>query len=421
MPTLCFAHGGTYRGPADTTPPSGGGGVGGGGSPVSPGNPAGPGQPGGPPAPGARTPGDPGNPGGAPRSNTRTGDGAIDLAAWEIWWGFNKDAYLDLKSHILEMVLTGSEGYYLGRGEHASARDGMRVSEQTIRGSIVPSLLAALEHEKSDDIQSSCMIALAKIGDVVGEDGRSTMAAAIRGFLSSASQELSETAAVALGILADRSSLDVLTALLENDGKALRSLGVPQSGNVSVRTRAFAAYGLGLIGCKASLDDRLAINATLRKLLDGEGKTMAQRDVQVACLTSIGLSPLDPGESAAVDPASLVVPRRLTTRADQIRYLLAYSTDESNNSLIRAHGPTAMARLLAGSATANETQLKAIVAKRMMSSFARGSSDDAWMQQSCVQSLGMIGDGDADPIDKEIRAALMRVKEQVVDQQARNF
>ena len=41
--------------------------------------------------------------------------------------------------------------------------------------------------------------------------------------------------------------------------------------------------------------------------------------------------------------------------------------------------------------------------------------------QSCALALGVIGDSDEDPTDKAIRAALMRVKDDLSDQQVRNF
>ena len=427
MPSLSFAHGGTYRGPGDTTPPSGGGG-GGGGGPTTPG-PAGPGVPGptGPTTPGAVTPGAPvGSP--AP-AKPRTGgsDAGADLTVWQFWWAFNKDPYLNLKSHINGgAVITGSDEYYLGKGEHGQSKDTLRVSEETIRTVIVPQLLAALDPktgENSNDIQSSCMIALAKIGDAKGEDGKSAMADAIKRFLPSGSQELSETAAVALGILANRENIELLSAVLNDDLSKLRALGVPQTDKVTTRTRAFAAYGLGLIGFKASNDDRLTINATLRKILDGEGKGMAQRDIQVACLTSIGLTPIDlnPDDKAGEDVKKPKAPASLSSRQDQLRYLLSYYKDEANNYLIRAHAPTAMGRLLTTGELSSDFGFRDVVANVLVESLSKESKDQDFMKQSCALALGVIGDSDEDPTDKAIRAALMKVKDDLSDQQVRNF
>jgi HEAT repeat protein len=427
LPSLTFAHGGTYRGPGDTTPPSGGGG-GGGAGPTTPG-PAGPGAPGpnGPSTPGAVTPGAPaGNPGPS-KPKTGASDSGPDLTVWQFWWAFNKDPYLNLKSHINGgVVLTGSDEYYLGKGEHGQSKDTLRVSEETIRQVIVPRLIDALDPKKgenSNDIQSSCMIALAKIGDAKSEDGKSEFAEHIKRFLTSGSQELSETAAVSLGILANRDNIELLSAVLNNDQAKLRSLGVSQTENVSVRTRAFAAYGLGLIGYKASNDDRLAINAALRKILDGEGKSMGTRDIQVACLTAIGLSPIDINhDDKTVDDAQKIkAPEGLTSRQDQLRYLLHYYKDESNNYLIRAHAPTAMGRLLSTGEVPSDFAFRTLAANALMESLSKDSKDQDAMKQSCALALGVVGDSDEDPVDKAIRASLMKVKDDLSDQQVRNF
>ncbi len=424
MPSLSFAHGGTYRGPGDITPPSGGGGGGGGGVPTP--GPTGPGVPGGGGGgrtPGPVTPGGPAGPTGAPGKPGTPLDGASDLAGWEFWWAFNKDPYLALKSHLAGVVQTDSEEYYLSHATNLNARDTQRVSEEKIRSVIVPRLLAALAEEHSNDIQSSCMIALAKIGEEKSEDGKTPIADAIRGFLTSGSQELSETAAVALGILANRENLALLTAVLENDPVQLRALGLQQGGSVSVRTRSFAAYGLGLIGFKASNDDRKAINATLRMLLDGEGKTMAQRDIQVACLSAIGLAPLasDPDDMGTLVAKNVGAPKELKSLQDQLRYLLAYYLDESNNDLIRAHAPTAMARLLSCGEVPALFPMRDSIALLLMQSLTKESKHSTQMQESCALALGLIGDSDEDPTDKAIRASLMRVKEELIGQQVRNF
>jgi len=426
LTSLTFAHGGTYRGPQDTVPPSGGGG--GGGSVPTPGGGM-PGVPGpdGRPTGGAVSPGQSGGGAGGGARKTGGPDGGADLSAWQFWWGFNKEPYLNLKSHLAGSVVTGSDQYYLGAGEREQSKDTLRVSEATIRNVIVPRLLAALQQEQSNDIQSSCMIALAKIGEAKGEDGTSEIwervTTEIKRHLTSSSQELSETAAVALGIMADAANIDLLSALLDNDQARLRGLGVPQIGNVSVRTRAFAAYGLGLIGHKASHEARLKINATLRRILDGEGKSMAQRDIQVACLTSIGLAPLAPAAAEeSVEPlGKLRAPQGLDSRQDQLRYLLAYYGDDSNNYLIRAHAPAAMARILNSGESAAGSPLRDLVAKALMQTLSRDSKAQDALQQSAALALGVIGDSDEDPTDVQIRSALMRVKEELADHQVRNF
>ncbi|HUR27916.1 MAG TPA: HEAT repeat domain-containing protein [Planctomycetota bacterium] len=351
------------------------------------------------------------------------------MTQWQYWWALNQAPYLMLKSHVHSGgdVLTDSDGYLLGRGPKGNLREGLRVTPATIRTVIIPQLLEALKSETSDDIQSSCMIALAKIGDPDGGEGISELEREVLREISkrliSPSQELSETAAVALGIAGNRESIEVLVALLENDAKKLRSLDIPQIDDVSVRTRAFAAYGLGLIGYRAPEYDRLVINAALRRLLEGEGRSMAHRDVPVACLTSMGLTalPIDDRDLAFERMDRQRAEGVLGSRQDQLRFLLDYYADESNNPLTRAQAPTAMARLLRGDEVPEEFPPRTIAAKALMQSIAEGSKADSMMQLSCILALGLIGDCDEDPVDTSIRATLMGVKEKLADQQARRF
>ncbi|HUR27915.1 MAG TPA: HEAT repeat domain-containing protein [Planctomycetota bacterium] len=423
-----YVPGGTYGGPKDTTPPApSGGGPSAPSGPTTPGPsgpsapPSGPSRPG---TPGASTPG---APAGAPGRGPRTGAQAdVDLTLWQQWWAMNQAPYLNLKAHIRDGgAITEPEGYLLGSGRKDNARQVFRVSVEKIRKEIVPPLLQALRTESSNDIQSSCMIALAKIGDPdMASDGALVreLQLEIQKRLPSSSQELSETAAVALGIMGSRENIPVLSAVLENDVARLKELGVPQQGNVSVRTRAFAAYGLGLIGHRASDYDRLVINSTLRKLLDGEGRGMAHRDVPAACLTAIGLTPLQV-DARELDPefaAKTNAKDMLDSLQDQVRYLLAYYDDESNNAMTRAQVPTALGRLLRGADIPSDFPERTVVAKALMRSLDDSKTDNS-MQQSCILALGVIGDCDEDALDKSIRTALMHVKEATADQQARRF
>ena len=292
---ISTGHGGTYRGPGDTVPPGGGGGGGAPGAPGS-GGPATPG-PGGPGTPGPATPGGPVGSGPAAPTTSGGGDSGPDLTIWQYWWGFNREPYLNLKSHIhAGNVVTGSDDFFLGRGEKAQSRDSLRPSESMIREKVVPALVKALQNEQSNDIISGCLVALAKIGDAKDESGQSKMAQHIMSRLTDGSQEIQETSAVALGILANEANIGLLTALLNNDGSTLRNMKVLFNGAVPDRTRAFAAYGLGLIGYKASPEGRQAVVDALIAMLEGEAKQMGQRDIPVACLTALGLTalPIDP-------------------------------------------------------------------------------------------------------------------------------
>ena len=428
---ITSGHGGTYRGPGDTVPPGGGGGGGGAGAPGSTG-PSAPG-PSGPTSPGPASPGAPGGaPGGSSGPSTSGGgDAGPDLTIWQYWWGFNKEPYLDLKSHIHSgSVVTGSDDFFLGRGEKAQSRDSLRPSEDAIRGKIVPALRQALETQRSNDILDACLIALAKIGDSRAEDGSEPMAESIKGFLASSSQQLSETAAVSLGILANDSddNVGILLSILGDDSPTLRrAYKIQILGALPARTRAYAAYGLGLIGYKASDENRQKIVSAMVELLDGEGKTMGTRDVQVACLISLGLTPL-PADPTA-EPLELTdakkskgwpKPEQVISRQEQIAFLMNYFEDElGNNYLIRAHVPMAVARLLQD--LPDDHWVRAAAARRFLFDIGPFTKDSREVQASCAQALGQIADCDADELDTEIRNALIAVPDNVRDRLARNY
>jgi HEAT repeat protein len=422
-------HGGTYRGPGDTVPPGGGGG-GGGGGPSTPG-PSGPGAPGpaGPSTPGPSAPGAPGG-GGPVAPSTQGGVSGPDLTLWQFWWGFNKDPYLDLKSHIhSSATLTGSDDFFLGHGQETSAKDSLAPSEDTIRNKIVPALLNALETSNNNDIVTGALIALAKIGDKPSEDGISKFQGVIEPFLKHSSQEIAETAAIALGLLGNPKSVIILTSLLEDDGDGRRKVG--SEGGVDYRTRAFSAYGLGQIG--SFLGDqpdekqlKLDIVETLWRVC--ESPRMSTRDIKVGAVIAMGLVPLD------IDPATVEAagegteeeapegPTAPTTRGEQIDYLLEFFTadsDKNKSYLVRAHAPRAIVKLLEG-VPDPDGALKSAIVEALKPHVAKRGKGEKELRQSASLAYGMIGDLDDDKADAQIRTSLIDACGNA-DQQVKRF
>lgn len=402
------AHGGSYRGPGDTVPPGGGGGSGGGATPGTPG-PSGPGNggPTGPTGPGGSG-GVPTGPGG--RSGASPVTGAIvngpDLTTWEFWWGFNKEQYLNLKAHVHASVNdTASDAFWEGG---TKARDTLRPSEETIRTKVVPALREVLASERSNDIVTGALVALAKIGDVEDEDGVSEFEPLIARFLSDPNQEIAETSAVALGILANEASIPVLQSLVLDNAAGRKLVGTNE---VKYRTRAFAAYGLGLIGARTG--DNATRQRVARILIDVLAlPASSTRDLQVAAVSALGITPIDvdPSESpdGAADPAN--------SRQTQIRFLERLYADASVHYLVRAHVPTALARLLVGAPASTRER----VADDLIAALDKRSKERDDVRASCVLALGQIGDSDADAIDARIRAAVLGMLKDG-DVQSRNF
>ena len=424
---ITAGHGGTYRGPGDTVPAGGGGAPGGpaGGSPGGPGTPG----PGGPNTPGATTPGGPvGTPSGSgPTSGG--GDSGPDLSLWQYWWGFNKEPYLNLKAAIHGSgQQTGSDEFYLGGGEEDQAKNTLRPSETVIRTEIVPALIRALEaSDKSNDIATGCMIALSKIGDAKDESGKSKMAEQIIKRLGDSNQEISETAAVALGILANEANIDLLVNLLRDEGDKVRAAvslvsgALPYTGKVPERTRAFAAYGLGLVGAKASIDGKKKIADALVQFLDSPVGTQ-NREISVACVISLGLTPLEVDPSFAMPDLSkgFEKPAQVANLQEQVLYLMSYYANPAGNFLNQAQAPVAVSRIM----PARDPKIAGLfdaVTGRFREDISSTSKIKNEQQQSCIVALGKMGDCDEDETDKAIRKSLMEVKDSISDQQSRFF
>src|SRR5262249_16959112 len=149
------------------------------------------------------------------------------------------------------------------------------------------------------------------------------------------------------------------------------------------------------------------IAKALVKMLEGEGKSMGTRDIPVACLTSLGLTPLaiKDDASAAVELGSTTPkPAQVTNRQEQIPWLLNYF-ESAQPFLNRAHAPVAIARLLKDAPAGY--WLRAQVSNRFVKRIAKGSTDQNEIKQSCILALGQLGDCDDDAADKSIRSALM--------------
>jgi HEAT repeat protein len=383
---VTIGHGGTYRGPGDTVPPGGG--------PAS-GTPTGSGPPGPGPGPVGQT------------GTTVTGGPAVDstdLTTWQFWWGFNKEPYLMLRDAIhSKRVRTGDDDWFIGRGEKKYSHSSLRPSDETIRKEIVPVLLEALENETQNDIVTGCLIALAKIGDAKDERGQSAFQEVIKDFLSDGNQEIAETAAIALGILANDSSVELLQALMMDQRKGHEAVG---STSVPYRTRAFAAYGLGLIGHRTEDNSkRQAIAQSLIEVL--QLPRQATRDLKVAALTSLGLVPIDaglayfpPAEDGRV--AVLDAAHHASTRQTQVRYLLDYFKDPNEHYLLRAHAPRALAKLMTEAAP----DLRLEFVEALVEAAAPRTKERSEVIQSAVLAMGQLGDCDADGHDETIRETL---------------
>jgi HEAT repeat protein len=358
----------------------------------------------------------PGNgPGGSgdPGADALTGPGGIqqDPTSWSVWWGFNREPYLALKDHLYDQgSVTGTDFLRLGDGEVPQVRSVLRPTEAQVRGEVVPALLDAVATGTANDIVTGAMIALARIGDEPGEDGRSPFAEAFASQLPSPSQEISETAALALGILGGPGAVERLVALVRDDEVGRELVG---RGRVTERTRAFAAYGLGLAAHGLKDDtERCAVLEVLAEQLRGDGGALA--DLQVACVNAWGLIPLDGIE----EPTHWCASCMRLTRPSQVRFVLALLEDDEVGRLARGHVPVAVSRLLADRP---DEALRAEAVEALLGELGSRKSVPNEVLQGCVLALGGLGDAGESELSTSIRDALIALPGRVADQQTRYF
>ncbi len=375
---VSLGHGGTYRGPGDTVPPGGSP-----GGPTTPG-PAGPTTPGpaGPAGPTGPAPSGPVTPVGGsggvptPMGGPVTGPmaGGPDLTSWTFWWAFNRERFLQLKAKLAKIdgvITQGSSDDILGA--NPTGRDSMRPTKEQVVKDVLPALHDALEKETNRDIVSGATIALAKIGD---QPERAL--AAFKKLLPSNDQEISETAALAIGILAHPEGIPTLQQLFEDSEEGRKLV---ERREVMWRTRSFAAYGLGLVGANTSDPEaRSLVRGYLLSFLKDEGsKRAAQKDLRVATIIALGLIP-DPDREA-------------------MKVLEAYFADQrKREELICAHIPNAIARILSG-APVNERVRYANTLVEELSDRGRGSEQH--LRPSFPQALGLLTRFD-DPNAKKV-------------------
>ena len=381
------AHGGQYRGPGDVVPPGGSG---------RPGRPTGPMTgPAGPMGPaGTAIPGPTG-----PRTGTTTGPrgsghptpgrtGGIqlsaDLTTWTFWWEFNKHDYIGLRDAVRRSpTATGYEGFWLGKGTTSKTGNLLEPTRDQLLNDVLPTLKKAIDSTEQRDIVSSCLIAMAKVGL---DHPEFTLDEVFRPRLERDNQEIRETAALVYGIAAVKEG-DALAHLrdLAADNERGRAL---RGGKVSVRTRSFALYGLGLYANEHtdSVVKRAALD-TLKAVLQDDALT--NRNVKVAAIHGLGLLALDhqDAEQAAMLDEALDALLRYYDRPLGV-----------GEQLIQAHCPTAITKLV-GAGAPRSDELRQRFAEELEGKKKRRRSRD--LARSCALALGQLCGPRDDPRSRD--------------------
>jgi HEAT repeat protein len=323
------------------------------------------------------------------------------VLAWTWWWEFNKEPLLDLRARAARGVPeTGSDAFFLGRGAVPPAAPSHRPSRETVRARILPALVRALGSSRAPDVTTAALIALARIGEDLPAAERTGLADLLRAHLDDGSQEVAETAAVALGVLGSEAGAPRLAELLLDTPEARRAL---HGARIATRTRAFAAYGLGLIGSESTMEDvrRYVVHKLALALASDD---TASSDLAVACVLALGRVPLQWSGDPLDGPRERAP--ALTTREAEIRLLLEVLDDARRPRWVRAHVATALAWLadpaLSGATEAAREVVAGVLADRLAK-----SSLEIEVRQAAALALGLLGDSDRDPIDQRLRTALL--------------
>ena len=412
LPDVALAHGGQYRGPGDVVPPNAGGGPSGGGpgGPTTPGS-KGPGSAkvGGPTTAG---PGAPPPPGGAPAAAANAGPktrGGIvlteDLGKWQFWWEFNKDPFINLKDSIhAPDITTGSDEVFLGASRRPASKDTAKPSETDIKG-IMQALNRALDSTDNRDIVSSCIVALAKIGQ---DHDEFKILPIFKSKLIEPDQEIRETAALAMGISGMPSAIPDLVHIATDTPEGRKLVSRPEVDN---RTRSFAAYGLGLIAwANNDLDVKRAAFESLNSIMEDEGAK--DRNIKVAAINGLSLLNLDLDDQSEKGKKLLE-----DTLASLDKF---YDTAAGRGTdLIKSHVPPAVAKLIGRGNTKLHIDYKEKYLKQLKS--PQKQANDIY--RADVLALGQLclpyEDKDSD--DAKYSVALKSYFDTGKEEQARSF
>lgn len=328
----------------------------------------------------------------------RTGGGIAlgdDLSRWSVWWRANRDGFLRLDdSRRRPVAVTGSDDFYLGANRGLSSRNLVEATRQDAVIRILPALKRLLDGTDNPAIAEMSVLALAKIGR---DHPDFELTALLRGHLASEHYSVRQAAALALGISQRPGALASLGHLVL-DSDAGREL--TRQSSVDDRTRAFAAYGMGLVAWNGSDSVKRTTLRTMAQILRSE--RMADRDLRVAAVHAIGL---------------LRPPRVGTLRAALDELDRFYGRDFGRgDTVVQAHVPTAVAKLLGRGNGTRHRQYKQLYCN-VLTGTGRPTADNS---RSAAIALGRLAlPPELEPRDARCSEALLRYFRTGRDQQTR--
>lgn len=343
----------------------------------------------------------------APRTPTAEFD---DLSSWETWWMFNREALLGLHDRA-QLSSTSGGDEFLARINGVTP--GGRVSAVTLDTRVLPALELLLDKTSDPELLSQTIIAYARCARPDAGLTRTARCQRIQTLLAHAQIQVSESAALALGILGEHAAVRPLLDLAR-DTRAGRELCARRE--VPYRTRAFAAYAVGLLSSRAVNEDvrRYATSGLLELSEDGD----APRDVQIACISALGIVSLPSDATTWIHDSRRTSKEVLPTASREalIAYALRRYANERQPGILRAHLLTALARLSDGASRSAQ----AAVEDACIDALAPNARIPTEIVQSAALALGQLADAGVEARDSASREALMQAAHQA-DLDTRHF
>ena len=388
---IALAHGGSYAGPGGvgtgsgfvpagtgtTTPTGGPTGTGTTGGTSSGGTAAGTGGGGGTPGAGPVRPNGGGAAAGGAAAGARGGSssgrrkkasGSSSGIGWQVWWFFNDDQFLNLKSKIRKQdVETENADLFLG-DDAGGGDDITRVPAKKIREKILPILKLGVK-DSFFDTRAAAVIAL-------GKAGTSENFADISAGLKDEDKRVRESSCLGMGILGSKEAIPLLIDVMTNSPKGKDALG-RRGKDIQDRTRAFAALAIGLIGSRDDITDTQGVSA----LLDMLTQKHPSQDLSVGPLVALGIM-----EAKEATPA-----------------LIKYLQNDEKGSRERSYAATTLGKI--GDRSAIPALLKGLRNKHNP------------VKRSCAIALGQLCNAE----DKEAFKQLRKAVKSAADRGTRNF
>ncbi|QDV07364.1 HEAT repeat protein [Planctomycetes bacterium Poly30] len=353
------------------------------------------------PGPGDTTRGGPGDPGGYFLEGS---------ASWTRWWAFNREPFLaELRYRGAGDVMAMP----LGGERRTGSLPGL--SEQKVFTEVVPMLQERLSSTRDLDLAVGCLLALGKIGEAPKEYLQAADAisveASILPRLKDANERVRDAAVIALGLVGGPRSTTLLAALVDGRDEGKKALG---GGRIDERTRAFAAYALGLVGHHSRRhSERTFVVEHLLQVAEVHAK---DTEVAAAAILGIGWAPLPfdvPETGDEAPPAG---------QEATVRRLLALFDADSTDLRARSQAPVAIARLTRANVGSpeNSHDVLAVAAaqeelrQRMLARFTlalslRSGEKNATVREGVCQALGLLVEPRADGRDRDAIERLLQV------------